>query len=299
MKNALSFEDRIARILATVAIDDTLPPSPPLEAVCETCGGRGVVGIKAAPGDPRFGSIITCPDKTCADGNKLRRAKYDRLMAKSGLPDTYKALSLAGFAELPDDQRKGKELAAGAAWMFSQTFTSDHYFSLRDAAAAVTDDAKIINRYGAEQKNWLVLQGGLGLGKTGLAAAVVNEMSAALIPVLFFRLQEMFQEIQSKYGKTEGVSADDLILEIQRAPVLILDEFNISNKSADKTRIVEEIIRYRHGRSLPTIITCNLDMKGIADAWGDRTADVIGERAHWIVMGGQKLRRIGQEVASF
>jgi DNA replication protein DnaC len=299
MKNALPLEERIARILATVAVDNTLPPSPPPLPVCETCGGRGVVGIKAEVGSPNFGKIITCPNKTCPEGNTIRLAKYDRLMTKSGLPDTYKALTLAGFAELSADQRKGKELAAGAAWMFSQTAADNHYFSLQEAAAVVTEDRQIINRYSSERKNWLVLQGGLGLGKTGLAAAVVNELSLSLTPVLFFRLQELFQEIQGRYGKTEGASADDLILEIQRATVLILDEFNISNKSADKTRIVEEIIRYRHGRSLPTIITCNLDMKGIADAWGDRTADVIGERAHWLVMGGQKLRRIGQEVPSF
>lgn len=295
----VSFEERISRILATVQIDNTLPPPPTPEPVCETCGGRGMVGINAPVGHPLFSKLIPCPNKDCPDGRRLRVSRYEKLLTKSGLPDTYRSLTLQSFIDLPEEMRRGKELAAGAAWIFSQRREQDHYLSLRESAQAVTEDSSIIQRYTPDLKNWLVFQGGLGLGKTGLAAAIVNELSGSFSPVLFFRLQEMFAEIQSKYGKTEGTSADELILEIQRAPVLILDEMNVSNVSADKTRLVEEIIRFRHGRSLPTVITCNVDQKGFASMWGERTADVVYERSHWIVMGGAKLRKTGQEVTSF
>lgn len=300
-------EERIAALLAQMQIDGTLPPPPaPAPIRCQVCGDRGIVGISkdrdgaiVGPGHPLFGKSIPCPAADCEEGSKARRNRFERLLSKAGLPDTYKSMTFASFGELDSQQRRGKELAAGAAYAFANSSGRNHMYSLQEAAAAVTGDQSLINRQSPEAKNWLVLQGGLGMGKTGLAAAIVNEMSAGLVPVLFFRLQEMFQEIQSRYGKDASPTADELILEIQRAPVLILDEFNVSNVSNDKARIIEEVIRYRHGRSLATVITCNVDQRGMSAMWGDRTADVIFERAHWISLGGQKLRRTNSAVESF
>jgi IstB-like ATP binding protein len=296
-----ALEKALLKLSESITIDDTLPPSPPVPTPppCPVCCGRGMVGVNVPPGHAMFGRLIPCPNKACEAGQTVRIQRYSRMLSRSGLPDTYRSLSFDSFYDLPYEQKAGKELAAAACFVFASAGADSHYVSLSKSAALVTNDPSMVNRLPDDSKNWLVLQGGLGMGKTGLAAAVVNEILAHGMPVLFYRLQELFAEIQSRYGRTESPTADELIIEIQRADVLILDECNIPNVSADKSRLMEEIIRFRHGRSLPTIITCNVNQSGFAQMWGERSADVIYERAHWIVLTGQKLRRVGREIASF
>jgi len=112
-------------------------------------------------------------------------------------------------------------------------------------------------------------------------------------------LQDMFTEIQSRYVATEPPTADEIVKSIKTAPVLVLDEFNVPNVSADKSRLVEEIIRYRHGNRLATIITCNVNPQEFESMWGGRTADVTMESAHWIELGGAKIRKTDSAIRSF
>jgi len=253
----------------------SLPPgsAPPPLPVCETCEGRGYVRYTLPYGHPDWGKLWPCPAPACAARQQAQAARAAHLLRKSGLPDKYRAYTFASWLALPDDMRQGKRPALRAAWAWAES---------AGAPVAITD--------GGEARPWLVLQGGLGLGKTGLAAAVVQHLVARSQAITFCRVQEMFIDIQSRYGKDDAPSADDVLQAIQRAPRLILDEANIPNVTADKQRLMEEIIRYRHGHELTTIITCNVDYRGFIDMWGERTADVVAEAAHWITLSGPKLR---------
>lgn len=297
-----SFGERIQEILLTLEVDNTFSPPVPLAPpiVCEVCADKGVVSLNVPPGHPKFGKWEICPNTDCPAANEKRSRRYDKMLKRSGLPSMYMLFDFDTWQRLPQQQRVGKELAAAAAWMFVERRTSQCNFSLREATKLIRpDDTGLHAKYSDNGKNWLVFQGGLGLGKTGLAASIVNELSALGSTVLYLRLQEMFTEIQSRYGKDEPPSADELFEDIRRAPVLILDECNIANVSQDKTRLMEELIRFRHARQLPTVLTCNVGQQGFSQMWGERTADVIFSAAHWIVLKGDKLRQVSSEVESF
>lgn len=289
----ISLEERIARWQATFAGQFTSSPvadAPPSFA-CDVCEDRGVVRVDLPYDHPQFGKLFPCPNPNCPTANANRASASARLLKRSGLPAKYAALNFNTWYALPDYLRAGKELAAASAWLFARggAFTLDE-------AAATLDYALI----GADEpREWLVLQGGLGVGKTGLAAAAMNQMALVGRAALYYRVGDLFADVQSRYGQTEGASADQLLEEVKSAPALILDEMNVPRVSDDKQRIIEEIIRYRHGRDLPTLITCNVDAKAFAAMWGERTADVIFEQAHWIIVKGERLRRRAEIKESF
>lgn len=263
-----------------------LPPSSaaPPSAVCPTCEGRGFVRYSLPFGHPDWGRLWPCPEAQCPARQAAAVQRAPHLLRKSGLLDKYREMSFQTWLALPAEMRAGKAQALAAAWAWAQT--AGQPFSMAQALAQFG-----LQGGSDEPRAWLVLQGGLGLGKTGLAAAVVQHLVANDKPVIFYRTQEMFSDIQSRYGKEEPPSADDVLQEISRAPRLIIDEANIPSATNDKQRLMEEIIRYRHGRELPTVITCNVDLKGFSAMWGERTADVVAELSHWITLGGPKLRK--------
>lgn len=282
------FNDILSRIQI---VESDEPESAP---VCETCGGLGYVRYSVPWGHALWGKMSLCDNPVCAVASEIRAKNYKQAMKSSGLPESYARLTFSTFLDLSEAEKRGKGLALGACWVFAHN-RPEHLVTLEDAAAAVG------KKYQAESrpKNWIVLQGGLGLGKTGLAAAVVNELSEHGAPVLYMRLQDMFSEIQSRYTANEPPSADDVVKSIKTAPVLVLDEFNVPNVSADKSRLVEEIIRYRHGNRLATIITCNVTPDEFNAMWGGRTADVTMESAHWIELSGVKIRKTDSAIRSF
>lgn len=290
--NAEVLQNRLDAILSRIQIvESDEPESAP---VCETCGGLGYIRFSVPWGHALWGKMSLCDNESCTVASEIRAQNYKQAMKSSGLPDSYARLTFSTFLDLSEAEKRGKGLALGACWVFAHN-RPEHLVTLEDAAAAVG------KKYQAESrpKNWIVLQGGLGLGKTGLAAAVVNELSEQGEPVLYMRLQDMFTEIQSRYAATESPSADDVVKRIKAAPVLVLDEFNIPNVSNDKARLVEEIIRYRHGNRIPTIITCNVTPQEFESMWGGRTVDVTLESAHWIELSGVKIRKTDSAIRSF
>src|SRR5690606_26231970 len=118
-------------------------------------------------------------------------------------------------------------------------------------------------------RNWLVLYGDRGVGKTGLAASVVNALVPLGVPVRYLRVQSYLKAVQNRFSKYwrdnppddefGDMEAGKVKEVVERAPVLILDEFDVADMSENKEGIMEDLIRYRHGQMLPTIITTNLD----------------------------------------
>lgn len=278
--------DRLERFALTVQEEKPNPPPdsarPPL---CPECEGRGLVRYAVPVGHELWGKMHVCPAKGCAAAAEYRALQHQGALKRAGLPDKYKKLNFATWRKLPKALKVGKETAAACAYLFAQ----GGFFGGDEIGALIGAPVQ------APARAWVVLQGDLGTGKTGLAAAALSQMGDNGRSCLFYRVQEMFTDIQSRYGKeryeiADGLSADELLLKIQNAPALMLDECNLPSVSADKARLMEEIIRHRHARELPTLFTCNVDPRGFAQQWGERAADVVIELAHWVALKGEKIR---------
>lgn len=270
--------------------------SPKAGVECIHCQDLGFISFLVPLGHPKFGKATPCPH--CALGQAHLNRRADLLLKRAGVPDTYRTLSFETFASLPEGQKQGKLLALHALWALAQD--PEKGISLREVVAHETEMNPEV--FPEHHSHWLMLYGGLGMGKTGLAAAFVNQLAPTGVGVLFYRLQELFVEIQSHYGK-EGNEADDTQERICRAQVLVLDECNVptdpnGTASVDKRRILEEICRFRHARRLPTVFTGNLDQAAFTRMWGERTASVVCE-GHWVELTGVPLRLRARTVKSF
>lgn len=249
---------------------------------CGVCEDKGMVRYDVPVEHEYFGKMFPCP--ACERGHQLLVNQWRARLANAGLPATYQHLTFESWKALPESLKEGKRLAFNAAMLFAAG--EGHYVSIAEAY-------RLSKRKWQQEdvvRNSLIFQGPVGTGKTGLAAAIINALLEQLQPVLYVRAQDFIMSVQARYGTDEKPSSDDVINELRQAPVVVLDEFNLTDKSADRQSIMEKVIRYRHGHALPTIITCNFNQDQLREQWGERTVSVLLAMAHFIPMGGEEIR---------
>lgn len=266
-------------------------------ACCEVCGGTAMVRYDVPVGHPQFGKMYACENPDCPHLAKIRYGQAEKITTFAGVPTTYKDITFRSFFDLPHDLQDGKLLAASSALSMAQNAANGYWYSLRDAAQPHRPTDYM--NYDDTPLNWLVLWGPLGVGKTGLAASLVNWVTSRGNSATFYRAADMFLEIQRAYSNHDDQPDSGSILKsIQKTPLLVVDELNM-NPSADKIRIIEEIMRHRDSAGLPTVITCNVNKTEFCDMWGERTFAVVNARAYWVPVGGRMLRHQTPDVVGF
>jgi hypothetical protein len=271
------------------------------DVVCPRCRDSGYVGsplIRNATGPLAWrlagvpvGEIPWCD---CESGRSwrayyaagMRQAHQERIEAtfqRAGIPARFEGL---GFDTIPPEHRKGKEQAIAAA----RQFATQGY----------------VLRPDGKRRPGLALIGRPGVGKTGILSVAFRERLAAGAAGLWIELYAFFGEIQGEYGK-EGGDADGKLRAAQRAEVALLDDCGdpdrakvnpatgepaIQAETDDRRRILWEIVDYRHGHELPTLVTSNLSRGDFEAQWGSRLAARLWELCWIVPVMGQDLRQI-------
>ena len=150
-------------------------------------------------GHPEFGRLAICD---CRSGEQRARLQ-DRLFSQSRLEElkelsfeTFKPKGRIGTSELEQKSIEGA---------FSR---SKHYASRLDG--------------------WLLLQGGIGVGKTHLAAAIANQAVADGVPTLFLTVPDLLDELRASYGDGD-FSFAERFEQVRTAPLIVLDDFGSQN----------------------------------------------------------------------
>lgn len=264
------------RTYAPTAVDEP-------QYACQTCHDEGYC-IVATPGHILNGKPFPCPH--CEKGRENAQRSYSRYLRNSGLPEHYQSMTFETFEALPKDQKAGKMLAYGASYLFADR--DNHFFRLSEAYDFLR--VKRPPMTSDPERNSLVLYGPYGVGKTGLAAAIVNRrlMKEA---TLYIRVQDLLHDVQKTYDRDyKGESRDAIVWRIKTAPLLVIDEFGLLNITNDRNEIMEEILRYRCGRDLPFVATTNDAPEVFRSKWDGRIVEVMLEAAYWMPMGEPVLR---------
>jgi DNA replication protein DnaC len=137
----------------------------------------------------------------------------------------------------------------------------------------------------------LVFIGDTGVGKTGLASAILLKALQRGYRGLFIKAQDLFDDM---YRSLADHSSRALIDRLMRVDLLLIDEMGYLNLRPEQSNIFFKLMEERYGKKA-TIITTNLNYDDWYGFLGQKEMvgallDRLRHRCHTIRVEGQSLR---------
>lgn len=130
--------------------------------------------------------------------------------------------------------------------------------------------------FARDGQGWITLWGGIGCGKTHLAAAIALERLAAGDDVYFAVVPDLLDHLRASYSPNTPTGYDEVFEGVRTAGLLILDDFGAHSTTPWAEEKLYQIFSYRYINALPTVITTNVDLldrKVIPDRIASRLMD--------------------------
>jgi len=186
------------------------------------------------------------------DEAERAQARLRRLFDRAAIPPRFEDRSLDNYiAELP-----GQQKALAAAKQYAATFDESEGVSL-------------------------IFCGGVGSGKTHLAAGIAKELMNRYRSALFMSVMGAVRSVKDTWRNSE-VSEGEALQNLIDPDLLILDEVGVQFGSDTEKLILFEIINGRYENRRSTIIISNLAIENLTEYLGERVVDRLRE-------GGGKL----------
>ncbi len=212
----------------------------------------------AEPGDPKFGMLFPCICTT-----ERQQARLSRELHSLSNLESLRHLTFENF----DPAHRGTETAF-----------------------------RIAREYARTTDVWLVLHGGVGVGKTNLAAAVANAYAARSIQAsVYFRVvPDLLDQLRATFDPETGVAYDERFQQIRNANLLVLDDLGTENSTAWASEKLFQIINHRYNEQLPTVITSNAKLDRIEDRVLSRMLDARLSRYVFVEADDYRMRGFAQ-----
>ncbi len=138
----------------------------------------------------------------------------------------------------------------------------------------------------------LVFVGPTGVGKTGLASALLLKALQNGYRGLFVKAQDLFDEMYSSLADRSSLK---LLKRLAKIDVLLIDEMGYLNLRAEQSNIFFKLMEERYNRK-PTILTTNLEYDEWYEFLGNRPMvdallSRLRHRCHTVHVKGPSLRQ--------
>lgn len=262
---------------------------------CDSCGGMGYVVPDVPVGHAYFGKAVLCPSPSCPAAAPIRQVRIQNLFQTAGIPDGYAHFTLEGFLEgLNDEQKSGKLLALTAMKRYIRDGGWLNLQPVQEMLKLKTSPNDAVS------KNSVVITGPYGTGKTALMVAVAKKLLDLNFGVVYIRLDDMFREVMKRYdSKQYETDAETALMEFKKAPLLIIDEADVEDRTPHKKAMFENVVDHRYKNGLPILMTTNQSKVEFRDNWNERTQQRLLGMAHWIRMDGPNLRLLADESSEY
>jgi len=141
----------------------------------------------------------------------------------------------------------------------------------------------------------LIFTGGYGVGKTGLLAATLHALVADHRELweasLHFALAADLLDLLR--GGYDAGDAAQRLARVRNARLLILDDLGAEKSTEWVQERLLMIVNHRYERLLPTWISTNYGLVGLAERIGERTVWRLAETCDVIAITGRNLRARG------
>lgn len=139
-----------------------------------------------------------------------------------------------------------------------------------------------------DKRNGMMILGGIGSGKTHLAAAIANAMIDRGIPALFGTYSDHLESIRGEYDHT---GERKYLSMMKSAPILVLDDIGKEKRTEWTQQVLFDVINARYEHLLPTILTTNFDVDGLANYVGGAIWSRLYEMCSAVETQGSDFRR--------
>lgn len=226
--------------------------------------------------------IAQCDVCDCANGQAVRRLwavenadrqqkRLNQLFSGAGIPAHFRGFTLDTMIE-----RAGRDPGKQAAI---------------EAVIAFVNGGVVLDRASKRYKPGIILSGSFGVGKTGILTPALNRLVADGKSGLWVEVYDFLSTVQAGYASGDS---DAKLTAAQTADVILLDDLGDVDRNAEETadrrRIIYQLINHRHNESLPMLITTNCNAPQLAQQFGARTLERIMESCAWVTMAGANLR---------
>ncbi len=243
-----------------------------MDSVCAKCGGAGVV-VTAVAGGGRAMETCSC---------QLEQ-RVGRLLKRAAIPARYEHCTLDSYeASFP-----GADRSLAAAHLMARRFV--------DGYPATTSG------------RGLLLTGSIGVGKTHLAAGILQALILEKsVHGLFCDYRELLKEIQHSYNPQVATTEMEILRPVFEAEVLVLDELGAAKPTDWVWDTVALVLNTRYNDKRTTIITTNyadqppggggngsgrLREETLGDRIGERMRSRLAEMCVVVEMRGEDFRR--------
>ncbi len=128
-----------------------------------------------------------------------------------------------------------------------------------------------------------------GSGKTRLATSIANElMTKRDVTVKFTTSIQLIDEIKATWDKDYEVTEHQLLLDLSKTEVLIIDDFGIEEAKAWLMERFYQVINNRYIANLITIFTSNIGLENLK--YDDRITNRIKERSLTLAFPEESIR---------